>query len=205
MNFATMKPYLGGLLAIGLLMGGAPSASATPVAPLSDSFIVHDGTGAVAARVDAFETTNEALTVFTIPDPNLADPSQFGFATQVLDGNGQVSDYFGVTKYKNADGVDILDANGNIQYVLAFLSDGETGLVNVVDFSNAVSEGSCDVLLDGLCGFDASQYLNPGLKEGGYTAMFYSDVSDVPEPATLGIFGVGLAGLGWMRRRRKSA
>ncbi len=27
----------------------------------------------------------------------------------------------------------------------------------------------------------------------------------VPEPATLGIFGVGLAGLGWMRRRRKAA
>jgi len=50
-----------------------------------------------------------------------------------------------------------------------------------------------DRLQYGYGGTDLSNQFNPSIQS-----------SDVPEPATLPIFGLGLAGLGFMRRKRVS-
>lgn len=46
-------------------------------------------------------------------------------------------------------------------------------------------------------------FLNTGDIGDAYTFTFYRETSDVPEPATLAILGLGLAGLGMARRRKK--
>jgi hypothetical protein len=38
----------------------------------------------------------------------------------------------------------------------------------------------------------------------GISGLAYANATTVPEPATMGLFGLGLAGLGFIRRRRKS-
>ena len=50
--------------------------------------------------------------------------------------------------------------------------------------------------------FDDSGFDGTHLIEGRYTQSFNAESSGIPEPATLAIFGIGLAGLGFMRRRR---
>ena len=52
--------------------------------------------------------------------------------------------------------------------------------------------------------FDMTIYLDPTFQEtSGMTARFIY-VNEVPEPATLTLFGAGFAGISAFRRRRKA-
>ena len=46
--------------------------------------------------------------------------------------------------------------------------------------------------------YDATSYLDEGLRNQGFTVDFRSDI---PEPATLALIGLGLACLGFQRRK----
>jgi hypothetical protein len=50
--------------------------------------------------------------------------------------------------------------------------------------------------------FDATAYLNPGLLANKWTATFFSDVEQVPEPGSLILFGTGLLAFGGGLRRK---
>jgi hypothetical protein len=107
-------------------------------------------------------------------------------ATAVVEPDGSISDLIGICR----------QCGPGHTMALAFLSDTTAGLQRT-DFFGA----SPVFFLSGEPGpFDVSYYLT-----AGYTATFTSDVNAaVPLPAALPLFVSGLAGLGWLARRRRS-
>jgi hypothetical protein len=51
---------------------------------------------------------------------------------------------------------------------------------------------------------DVSDLLSAGARAGGFTALFQTKVSAVPEPSTWAMLLLGFAGLGYAAMRRKS-
>lgn len=82
-----------------------------------------------------------------------------------------------------------------------------SGLINAGDGTyTALTLASAAVLptfVDGLNTFNITN--NNEFGPGGIRNMAISGTVAVPEPATLGMFGLGLAGLGFAARRRKTA
>ncbi len=149
--------------------------------------VTEDGTvfglnSAVFAQTDQIVTGAEGPNNFYyINDPTLANQSLIGTDLFVLDyPDGPVSDAVGVHPI-----------GGTI--FLGFISDTDTAFLLPAGLSGFPVEGDGSI--------DISNYLNPALSQGGYMAQFQSDVEPVPEPSTFLLLGVGVAGVGILRRK----
>ena len=181
-----MKRYLLGILLVGtLILIGAGTGLADGAvgagSPVSDTFTIFSPTGSVYDSISITEDEELAdpnnIVYFT--DSNLVNPDMWGFATTLLEPNGQYSDIFGIAY-----------VNGG--YYLAFSSDTET--------STPYGWQGYYFLPEGNGVLDATKYLNTNLVGSGYTAEFRSDV---PEPTTLLLLGFGLTALAGVRRKFK--
>ena len=180
-----MKRLIFGVILLGALLVAAPGWADT----ISDSFTVYDASGNVAYSVSVLEAIEDPNQIYYIPVIGLADPNQFNNATTLCEGNSICDANHG--PYSDIFGVAVL-ADGN--YYLAFNSDTEL-------FEAAYGSQGAIFMPEGSGGyFDATVYLDPSFQARGYTAQFFSD-SDVPEPATLALFGSGLGMLGSLRKR----
>jgi len=158
-------------------------------APLSDSLIVYDPTGAVYASVSVTDDVEDPGQIYYIDIPGLTDDLQFGNGTTLIEPGVQptwYSDIFGV-------------ADMNLgHFVLGFSSDTDTVP------SQYGSQGTIFLVETWPGNFDATGYLAPGLRDQGYTAVFHSDAA-VPEPGTSMLLASGLLGIALYVRRRRRA
>ena len=155
------------------------SAAAAAPAP-SDTMKVFDGAGNLVASASQDEASEIAGTI--VVTPIAVDASQFGNATNLVEpSTGLFSDVFGICTC-GQDGT----------LALGFASDTE---------STAVDFGTFPLhFIEGARAYDATQYLDAGLRAQGYTAWFTSD--SVPEPASWAFMMLGLGGVGATLRRR---
>jgi len=210
-----MRTIASALLAAAVLaLFGSVAADATPFPPtafvpvagpvtaFSDSMFIFkppgpgvlEGLAVTPADISACSTVVVGGCFFNVPNPlGLAfNAAQEGRYTLVYEPDGiTLSDIFG------------MNCNG-VSCNLAFVSEipGQSIDLTGVDISNfyAVTE------LAGVPStvFDASYYLDPAWLRSnpGSFARFVS-ANDVPEPATLTLFGAGIIGAAAIRRRRK--
>jgi hypothetical protein len=97
-----------------------------------------------------------------------------------------------ITNLLNAN---LLGSNANINAAGATiqeLSSGVSSLTFSISLANSITEANP---------FSAKWRLAAG---SGSTDVNFTVSAVVPEPATLGVFGLGLAGLGFMRRRKQN-
>lgn len=176
------KLIVGLALTLGVMV---PAAQATAQsAPVSDTLTVYDPQGNVFMSASANEANEDAATIISVPIA--VDAAQFGNATDILEPDGTVSDIFGVCS-----------CGANNALALGFASDTDTQGVNFGSFPLSSPEGN------GI--FDATMYLDPALRNQGYTAQFISDAAPVPEPATWAMMLLGFGAVGVaLRRGRKN-
>jgi len=168
-----------------LLGAGLLAAMTSPAAPAySDWFRVYNPARGIYAEVGITGADEAAFpgSPWVINQTALADPSQLGNYTRVMEGT-RLSDVFGVA----SDGTD---------FYLTFMS-----ALNPDDLGTW-GPGIPDNLVVQETGvpLDATRYLDPGLRAAGYTAEFYSSVPDAG--SSLALFALGLAGV--VRQRRKT-
>ena len=199
------------LLALGMGLAGMANAQ---VCSVTDAIITTENPDRVADECFVFtNTTNPASETNVINqewDPLGDDPFSFVGKTEFNDAGGvtQTTTVPGwtwtVTKLQ--DSVTI----GGVEYFFAFtLSGGVERVGSVVDFVLGLKDGAGSA--DG--GFAAYLWEGVTLDIGGNFSSWFNDpfqVShasafvrgvSVPEPATIALFGAGLLGLAWIRRR----
>lgn len=189
MNQKNIVRLLAAASAVTLFMAYAPQAKAQSDF-LSDILAVYGPDGNIVNQVSVWESTEDANTIYYIPDDTLANPSEWGDYTMLYENGGNAnsgpwSDIIGV-------------ANEGGSYYLAFMSDTEASPVTGYSPVNgrAYEENPEGMETD----VDVTYLLNPDLVAQGYTAKFIDD--PVPEPSTFALAALGIAGLMICRRRK---
>jgi hypothetical protein len=174
---------------------------AGPVQPFDDAvFIFKPGTGVIESKAVNSSDINGCSSLlvggclFTVPNPlGLSFNSNLdGRLTLVYEPDGiTLSDIFGFTC-------------GDVGCNLAFLSRIGNQVIDLtgVDTSNWFKVTELGGVPSTI--FDATYYLDPNYVRAnpGTFARFISS-NEVPEPATLTLFGAGMLGAAMIRRRRK--
>ena len=173
-----------------LLVLLSPAAKATMTVTLTD-----DGTGGVIATFEGDGITSGSgdRAIWRDLDGDYTDPDPFLFSFE--------------TSLFIAPGITItaiqLDDDGagpNLDdFAIDFSDIIPSGTAYSIDGSTAVTGLAFSILNSGIYTPAAEQQIS----FGGATLVIGS-VSSIPEPSTLTLFVIGLAGLGFMMRRRRS-
>jgi len=199
------------------ITGGSPAGTAVYIADLSSigigqisSVTIQDnsgGLGGSTGQFSGFDLDAIVLSTTLISDATqvgtLVRTGTFDFATSVFVAGSQRPPpdpaLFGTSGGQVDNSVATLDAfDGNsttaIPGAAGFVSLGDGGILSE-NLTSPVPTGSPLYLYIGEVG-------NNG--EVAASSITVSSERVVPEPATIAVLSVGLGGLGWLRRRRKS-
>jgi len=183
-----------GLLALAFI--AASTTYAASVAPVSDILTVYDSNSTIVGQLTLREdgtwfglhaacngptcgTLEDSANLYYLDLPTLSLVNT-STPTMVLESANVGSDVFGVTNL------------GFGYTVLSFRSDGET-----VQF---IPGAGYTLVPEGNGNFDLTSYIQPGL---GYTATFYSDPAETPEPGTAALLAGGILVMAWGRKQSK--
>ena len=201
------------------LSGSNAYAGASTVA--AGSLFVDGGQGNGAVQVDAGGTLGGsgviggAATIDGVLSPGNS-PGVLTVGGLVLAGSStSVFEIDGSARGTQYDGLDITGGSGptyggTLSLVFGNASAfGNTEVFNLFDFTGASAGGFSSVTSTGFYGGTWSGASGLWtLQSGGQTLTFSEstgDISVVPEPAILGLVGIGMAAAAWARRRRAPA
>ena len=180
------------LLLACLVFGAMPRLAAQQV---SDVLTVFRPNGQIFDQLSQLEGSDEDGQHFVwFAIPHLVDPAQFGNATTLCealpcDKNQSFNNYSDVFGVINIQG----------ELFLGYESDGDCLGCGAIDGA----QGAIFLLETPDVPVDATMYLNPTLKNNGWTATFTSDGDvPVPEPGSIMLFGSGVLGLAGVLRRK---